>query len=147
MSRMKSELRGLAQKAVKAKQDHPTLSILAAELQNSPIRRIKFAPWVCWWFLHPPTINNIIPSMLVYDNSQVQGPERIVDAEGETEEELEARCQSCNNHPWKVICYLKKCSCLMCFLLTNQQWIPWMVENSLSLCLHGIGQAIILMWL
>jgi hypothetical protein len=41
--------------------------------------------------------------MLVYYNSQVQGPDRIVDAVGEAEEELEARCQSCNNHPWKDI--------------------------------------------
>jgi hypothetical protein len=41
--------------------------------------------------------------MLVHDNSQVQRPDMIVDAVGEAEEELEARCQLCNNHPWKDI--------------------------------------------
>ena len=108
MTRNESELRGLAQKAVKVKQDHPTLSILAApSFKIHQGGRIKFAPWVdtgvCRWFLHPPTIDKLIPAMLVYYNSQVQGPDRIVDAAGEAEEELEARCQSCSNHPWKDI--------------------------------------------
>jgi hypothetical protein len=30
--------------------------------------------------------------MLVYDNSQVQGPDKIVDAAGVAEEEMEVKC-------------------------------------------------------
>ncbi len=39
--------------------------------------------------------------MLVYYNSQVQGPDGIVDAAGEAEEELEAIMPPI--HPWKDI--------------------------------------------
>ena len=37
---------------------------------------------VCQWFLHPPTIHQLIPAMLVYDNWQVQMPNGIGDAAG-----------------------------------------------------------------
>ena len=40
--------------------------------------------------------------MLVYENSQVQGPDGIGNAAGKAEE-LEGVCQSVNNHPWKDI--------------------------------------------
>ncbi len=61
-----------------------------AKFTNQENRDCTLDAQVCRWFLHPPTINKIIPAMLVYYNSQVQGPDGIVDAAGEAEEELEA---------------------------------------------------------